>query len=106
MVWATATHTVLEAFTAADWAARSVLLYTRSTCSSRPYWHAGAGLPSITTLHIVRPLRHSYPWTRLELLYRLSVADTNGGLILVLRLLVGTVGRLLVLLLLLVHVRA
>ena len=106
VVWTTATHTVLEAFTAADWTTRSVLLYTSCSRGSWTYWHTRASLSGITSLHIVCTLRHADSWARFELLYGLSVADTNSGLVLILRLLVGAVCSLLILLLLLVHVCA
>lgn len=104
VIWPTATHTILEAFTAADRTTRSVLLYTCCARGSWTYWHSGAGLSGITSLHIVCTLCHTNSWARLELLYGLSVADTNSGLVLILRLLIGTICRLLILLLLLVHI--
>ena len=100
-----ATHAVLEAFAAADWATGSVLLYACGAGSSRSYWHARASLTSVATLHVVCSLRHANSWTWLELLDWLSVSDANAGLVLALRLLVRAVGRL-VLLLLLIHVGA
>lgn len=95
-------HPLLEAFAAACRPSGSVLLDACCAGCSWSYREARARLASVATLHVVRTLSHPDPWTWLELLDWLPVSDAASSLVLVLRLLIGAVGRLL----LLIHVSA
>lgn len=93
---------VLESFILSDGSA-SVLLHARGSSSTGSHWQASTSLTtSCATLNIVRSLRHTDSWARLELLDWLPISKAHRCLVLVQGLLVcTTVGTLLAALLLL-----